>query len=229
MARVAVTGGVACGKSVVGARLASAHGMRVLDTDDLAHELMEPGQPAYGDVVREFGAAILEQGGRVDRRLLGQQVFADPVRLAALNRIVHPRVLEGMGAWLEGQPADAVAVAIVPLLYEIGAGAGWDAVICVAASQATQMARLRERGLSGEEAGRRIAAQMPVAAKMECADYVVYNEGTVELLEQQVDRIVQHIVENGQWKIRTDRGTGECRWTGDEEAGSTTASRRGRG
>jgi dephospho-CoA kinase len=123
-------------------------------------------------------------------------VFDDPARLSALNSIVHPEVRRLWTAWLAGVgPGSKAAIVIIPLLYEIGDDANWDTVICVSAPEEDQMRRLLARGLSEREAGRRLSAQMSVLEKMERADYVIYNTGTVELLKKQTGRVVSQLLE----------------------------------
>ncbi|MBN1675983.1 MAG: dephospho-CoA kinase [Kiritimatiellae bacterium] len=195
MLRIAVTGGIACGKSLAGTCLEKM-GVAVRDADDLAHELMEPGAPAYGPVVAEFGKGILNGDGRIDRRRLGRLVFGNPARREALNRIVHPKVREQWERWLDEQPGSCAAAAvIIPLLFETGAERDWDAVICVTADAAAQEQRLRNRGLSPEEIRGRLNAQMPLGRKAEKADYVLTNNGTPEWLEEQVRNVLKHILE----------------------------------
>jgi dephospho-CoA kinase len=193
MVKMVVTGGIACGKSLVGALLAR-EGVAVLDADDVARELMQPGRPAFDATVRAFGPGILDGTGTIDRGRLAERVFSHPEDLAKLNAAVHPEVWRECRAWLAGQGQRGRAAAlIVPLLFETGAEEGWDAVVCVAASEATQMRRLRERGLPEEAARKRMAAQMPVARKAEKADFVIVNDGTKEALEEQTLRVLRRI------------------------------------
>jgi dephospho-CoA kinase len=194
MLRIGITGGIACGKSLAGICVAD-QGIPVCDADDLAHEAMRPGMPVYDRVVGIFGRAVLAEGGEIDRRTLGAVVFADPARRAQLDAAVRPAVRDAWTRWLESRPGARAAAVIVPLLYEAGAGAGWDAVICVAAPRKEQMERLRRRGFSDAEAQARVDAQMPIEEKMERADYVLYNAGTKELLALQMERALQRIME----------------------------------
>lgn len=194
MLKVAVTGGVACGKSLVGASLAKA-GLPVCDTDHLAHELMARGSPVYRRVREAFGEGILGAGGEIDRPALGDIVFADPPKLQALNAIVHPEVRKAWKEWMRavGGPA---AVVIIPLLYEVGDESHWNVVVCVASPWREQRARLRERGISESKARAIIASQMPVEEKMRRADCVIFNCGTLSLLEEQTERVRKRILEN---------------------------------
>ena len=192
--RVAVTGGIACGKSLVGACL-GRQGFAVCEADELAHLAMEPGRPAFADVVAHFGSGILGADGLIDRNALGRRVFGCREDLDVLNAAVHPHVIAAWQNWLKecGKEFAAAAV-IVPLLYEAQQGVAWDAVICVAAPQRDQLRRLRERGLSGDEALLRIESQLPLARKVELADYVVVNTGAEAALEKQVTMVAKAIL-----------------------------------
>ncbi len=116
-------------------------------------------------------------------------MFRSDADRAALNALVHPAVEEAWRRWLQGR-CEAMAVVVVPLLLEAGYDQGWDAVVAVAASRAIRMARLRERGLTQAEAGARMDAQWPEARKAARADYVLWNDGTPEILEAQVERVL---------------------------------------
>ena len=193
---MAVTGGVACGKSRVGALLAE-WGMPVCEADDLAHDLMRPGGGVFDEVVRVFGRGVLGSDGQVDRAALGRVVFAQPEALRTLNAVVHPEVKKSWEAWLTKQEREfsRAAAVIIPLLYEAGFRGGWDAVICVTATERTQRNRLACRGLTEAEARRRMSAQMSTARKAELADYVIVNDGAEDLLREQTRRVWRHILE----------------------------------
>ena len=193
MRRVAITGGIACGKSRVGEFLV-AWGTPVCEADSVAHRAMRPSGPAYAAVVEKFGNGILGASGEIDRAKLGELVFTDPAARAALNAAVHPHVLRDVRRWLGAQRAPAAA-AIIPLFYEVGEDRNWDTVVCVAAPAAAQIARLRERGLTEAQARARIAAQMPVIEKMTRADFVVWNGGSLDVLEEQTRRVWRRIRE----------------------------------
>ncbi len=191
MTRIAVTGGIACGKSLFGAFLAE-QGFVVYDADELAHDLMMPGMPVFSRVVEVFGTDILGEDGAIDRKVLGDIVFSDADKRLKLNTIVHPEVKK---AWMRAIKDLRMSAVVVPLLYEAGEGDGWDAVICVSASEILQIRRLVQRGLSETDAGKRIAAQMPVSEKMVLSDYVVINDGTKNLLREQTMRVLNCILE----------------------------------
>jgi len=186
-----LTGGVGMGKSTA-AQLLSEQGVALVDTDDLAREVVQPGQPALVEVRKTFGNDIIGPDGRLLREELARVVFADPAARKKLETILHPRIRDLWRARLEswrnqGEPR---AVVVIPLLYETSAEAEFDAVICVACTPATQRQRLLARGWSLEELEQRIAAQMPVAQKMARADYVVWTEGGLDVHEQQLLRII---------------------------------------
>ncbi len=191
--RVALTGGIACGKSTAG-RMLAEHGVAVCDADEIARELLAPGTPYTRRVIERFGPSIVDAAGAIDRRALGRRVFMDAAERAALEAIVHPETLRRLGAWLDEQRRmGRSAAAIVPLLFEVGATVGWDAVICVTADMAVVRRRLAERGLTPDEAERRVAAQWSLAEKARRADYVIENNGTLDELRRAVEQTWQMI------------------------------------
>jgi dephospho-CoA kinase len=195
MLRVGLTGGIACGKSAV-AKMLADKGWPVLAADPLGHKLLEPGQAAYDEVVREFGAEILGEGGKVDRGKLGSIVFADPARRAKLNWILHPKILETIRRWFEdldrpGGPEFAVMEAA--LIFEAAANRGLDRVVVCWCSAEQQLERLQARGLTLEQAQRRVAAQMPMDEKRRLADDVIDCSGTMEETERQVDELIEKL------------------------------------
>jgi dephospho-CoA kinase len=192
MLRVGLTGGIACGKSVVAA-LMREMGLHVLDADALAHRLMEPGQPAYEDVVREFGREILRPDRHIDRKKLGDIVFRDPARREQLNRIVHPRVIETRERELielELAMPRGIAVVEAALLIEAGYYKKVDRLIVCFCRPEQQMERLLARGLTEGEARQRMAAQMPLEEKLRLADDVVNCSGRMEDTRRQVEELV---------------------------------------
>ncbi len=185
---IALTGGIACGKSTV-AEMLRGRGWHVIDTDVIARRILEPGQVAYKNVVDAFGETILSADKSIDRKVLGRLVFADPALRARLNELTHPVI---RSAWQHEReergrthPTHHLAV-MIPLLYECELQAHFRAVWCVGASRATQLRRLVDRGHTAAEAQQRIASQMPVAEKMARASVAFWNEGTVDALERQV-------------------------------------------
>jgi dephospho-CoA kinase len=195
MLRVGLTGGIGCGKSVVAAMLRE-QGFLVLDADTLAHQLVEPGQPAYDDVLQEFGKGVCDASGKIDRAKLAAIVFAEPAKLARLNQIVHPRVAEAQERefteWQRTHPR-GVAVVEAALLVEAGAHNRLDRLVVVWCRPEQQIERLRERGMSAEEAQRRIASQMPLEEKRRLAEFQIDCSGTIEDTRQQVERLAAQL------------------------------------
>ena len=162
MLRLGLTGGIASGKSTVGSMLRKL-GLTVLDADSIAHELIETGEPAYEEVVREFGPAILNADKRISRAALAKIVFADAAKLARLNAIVHPRVEERLleeFEKLQRHASAGPAFVEAALIIEAGLDKKLDGVVVVWCKPEQQLARLLERGLSEEEARRRITSQL---------------------------------------------------------------------
>jgi dephospho-CoA kinase len=191
MLRLGLTGGIASGKSAVAAMLREM-GFAVLDADSLAHKLMEPGHPAYEEIAREFGVAIVDSAGRIDRTKLAAVVFADRGKLDRLNAIVHPRVKEALfhqfGEWARSGTRDAAFVEAA-LLVEAGYNQELDGLVVAWSRPEQQLERLRARGLSDEEARRRIAAQLPVAEKLRYATEKIDCSGSLEDTRRQVEAL----------------------------------------
>ena len=191
-----LTGGIASGKSTVAAMLAEA-GARVVDADEIAHEAVQKGHPAYQDIVRHFGAAILDPDGQINREALGTIVFSDKAAQQALNAIVHPRVYEVMQQTIRRlaveHPGDPV-ILDVPLLIESGWHEFLPVVILVYVPEALQKTRLMQRdGLSAAAAMARIGAQMPIDAKRDHADFIIDNSGSLEATRRQVQAVYEQI------------------------------------
>jgi dephospho-CoA kinase len=178
---VGLTGGIASGKSTVAEFLREA-GARIVDADRIARAVVTPGRPAHKEIVAAFGRAILLPDGQIDRKRLGAIIFSDPVQQAALNAIVHPRVIEGIGAVVDriaAESPEAVVVLDVPLLYEAGMDRDLSDVIVVYVPEALQAQRLMARdGLSAAEAMVRIRSQLPLVEKRRRATIVIDNSGS---------------------------------------------------
>jgi dephospho-CoA kinase len=189
MLRVGLTGGIGSGKSEVSRRLAD-RGAIIIDADAIAREVVAPGTPGLAAVAAEFGDQVLLPGGGLDRERLGEIVFADPARLAALNGIVHPLVGQRM-AELEGSAApDSVVVHDVPLIAENNLAAGYDVVVVVDAPPQLQLDRLiRLRGMKDDQARARMAAQSSREQRLAIADLVIDNSGSLADLDRQISDI----------------------------------------
>jgi dephospho-CoA kinase len=191
MKLLGLTGGIGMGKSTV-ASLLRARGVAVVDTDDLAREVIAPGSPALEEIRREFGDAILDAAGQLRRAELAARVFADSSARRRLEAITHPRIRVLWQTEVETWRAagQGRGVVVIPLLYETDAQGLFDAVFCVACSDATQKIRLTARGWIEAEITRRNAAQTSVTEKMRRADAVLWSEGPVEVLDAQLARLV---------------------------------------
>jgi dephospho-CoA kinase len=192
MLRVGLTGGIGCGKSTVAAMM-RALGCHVIEADPLAHKLIEPGQPAFQEVVRAFGADILHSDGHVDRGKLGAIVFADMDKLLRLNAIVHPRVLKELERlFSEYAVANPQGVAVIEaaLLVEAGYAKHLDRLVVAWCKPEQQMERLLACGMSREQIEQRLAAQMPLEEKRRRADDVVDCSVPLEETRAQVERLV---------------------------------------
>ena len=183
----ALTGGVACGKSTVAAILHGA-GVGICDADRLAREALAPGTPGAAEVKRRFGPGVVGPDGEIDRDALRRQVLADPAARKELETIVHPRVRAAWQAWADGCRRDGRRGAVViPLLFEVGADReDWTAIVCVAAPETAQRERLARRGWTETEIDAVLAAQWPLETKMKRSDHVIWNDGTLEDLNQTV-------------------------------------------
>jgi dephospho-CoA kinase len=188
MLRVGLTGGLASGKSFVGEALKQL-GCLVLEADQLGHEVLMPAGEAYAAVVAEFGTAILDGDGQIDRRALAAQVFGNPERLAVLNHMVHPPVLAReerlFAAFAESQP-DGIAILEAAILIETGSYKRFDQIVLVTCSEAEQVRRAMKRdGVSEAEVRARLQRQWPMEEKRKHAQFVIDTSGDKEqTLEQ---------------------------------------------
>jgi dephospho-CoA kinase len=192
MRRIALTGGIATGKSHVLERLRQ-RGVACLDADELAHGVTAAGTEATAQIAARFGADVLDASGAVDRRKLGPIVFADAEARRDLERVVHPAVYRAIAAGLRAFELTGgvrLAVVDVPLLYETDHAADFEQVIVTVCPPATQVQRLIARGLSEPEAAERLAAQMPAADKAARADHVIRTDGTFEQTDAQIEAVL---------------------------------------
>lgn len=208
MLRVGLTGGIACGKTVVGEMFA-ARGARVIQADRIAHELMQPGGKVYKQVVLHFGREILEPDGRISRKKLAEVAFgqhasgasAPPPRVEELNRIVHPAVIAAQNEWMADigrRDPHAIAMVEAALILEAGVAHSFDRMVVVTCSREARLRRFAQRLHLDEEAARqemerRMAAQMSDEEKARHADYVIENSGSLADTERQVDKIMQEL------------------------------------
>jgi len=189
-----LTGGVGMGKSTC-AQLLRQRSMCVVDTDDLARVVVEPGQPALGEIRNKFGAETIRPDGSLERSVLAQIVFSNAAARKELEGILHPRIRElwyqQIQSWRrEGQ---TLATVVIPLLFETGAQRELDATICVACSTATQFERLSARGWTPEEIQQRISAQWSIEEKLAKANFVIWTEAGLDLHVLQLDRILSAV------------------------------------
>lgn len=194
MIRIAVTGGIACGKSLAASFMRAA-GVAICEADTVAHALMEPGTAVFRRLLEEFGPGILSAGGGIDRRILGDMVFRDSEKRGRLNATVHPAVRVEIAQWLarEETAGTRIAAAVIPLLFEADMASGWDAVICITCAAPVQMARLQARGLNEADCRARLSAQMPLEEKSRKSDFTIRNDGSPEELSAQVMRTLKVI------------------------------------
>ena len=186
-----LTGGIGSGKSAV-SRLLAGHGAVVVDADLVAREVVEPGTPGLEAVVERFGPSVLGPDGALDRGALGRLVFGDPVALAALNAVLHPRIGARTAELVEQARAAGARVLVhdVALLVENGLAPLYDAVVVVAVTPMTQLDRLvRLRGMDEPDARARIGAQSVLADKLAVATHVLQNDGPIRELPAQVARL----------------------------------------
>lgn len=187
-----MTGGIGTGKSTV-SRLFREMGARVVDADLVAKEVVEPGRPAWEEIVREFGRKFLNSDQSINRRSLADLVFSDRLALERLNRIVHPRVYRVMRLEIRKARSERIPLLVldIPLLFESPVPLRLDAVAVVYAPREVQIRRIRERdGFSRREARLRLDNQMPIREKKRLADLVIDNRGDVDDTRRQVNEII---------------------------------------
>jgi len=189
MMKVALTGGIATGKSYVLERLRE-RGIATIDADDIVHEALGPGTSATRAIADQFGSVFLKRDGSIHRTLLAVKVFRDPETRHQIEAIVHPLVYATIRGWFDtlNRP---VGVASIPLLYETGREGDFDFVVVTVCPPEVQLQRLRERDrISEEDARQRIAAQLPAEEKAARGDFVILTGGTTAATDKQVDELV---------------------------------------
>jgi dephospho-CoA kinase len=191
MKLLGITGGVGMGKSAV-SQLLCDRGLPVIDTDVLAREIVKPGAPALRELQSAFGTEIVFTSGELQRQELARIVFADANARKKLEGILHPRIRDLWKQQVEDWRAErqSIAFVVIPLLFETSAESEFDVTICVACSTETQRKRLQARGWSKDQIDQRIAAQWPIEKKMLQADYVIWTEGRLGSVVEQLDKIL---------------------------------------
>ncbi|SRR5579871_5288799 len=194
--RIGLTGGIASGKSVVGEMFA-ALGAHVAQADKMSHELMQPGEPVYAQVVAKFGKEILNPDATVNRSRLAEAAFGTPSRIAELNAIVHPAVIAKQEKWMdevEHRNPHAIAIVEAALILEAGMKPHFDKLIVVTCHPEQRIQRWMQRtGADHEsakkEVNRRMAAQLPDEEKIKAADFLIDNSGSLDVTRRQVEAI----------------------------------------
>jgi dephospho-CoA kinase len=192
MLRVGLTGGIAVGKSTVGQMFVEL-GCHLINSDDISHQLFEPGQDVYNAVVQAFGKTILSPDGRINRQILGGAVFKDPEARKTLNALVHPAIIQSQQDWLEEMDtkySEGIAIVDAALMIEVGTYRNYQKLIVVTCEPAIQKQRLMHRsGLTEEQIEERIRAQMPLEEKVKYADFVIDTSGELSNTRRQVEEV----------------------------------------
>ena len=205
MLKVGLTGGIASGKTIVGEMFVDL-GAHLVQADLIAHELMQPGQSVYYEVVAHFGREILNCDGSVNRSKLAEAAFGrasstSPSRVEELNRIVHPAVVRRQEEWMEEmgrQDSNAIAIVEAALILEAGAAKRFDRLIVVTCTDEQRVTRFAARhklalDAARKEVERRMAAQLPESAKIKAANYVIDNSGSLDHTREQVRQVWQNL------------------------------------
>lgn len=205
MLRVALTGGIATGKSTVLSRFA-ARGVPVIDADQVAREVVAPGTEGARQIAERFGPAYLTADGEIDRTRLAQHVFGDEAARRDLEAIVHPKVYEAVRHWsarLDEDGQTPLAIADIPLLFETGRAGDFDRVVVAACDPEEQVRRVMARdGATDNDARARLAAQWPIADKVRRADYVIDTNGSLDDTLRQVDVLHARLLQVGPYNVR---------------------------
>jgi dephospho-CoA kinase len=196
MLSIALTGNIGAGKSAV-SELFRQWGATIIDADELVHQAQEPGQPLLSQIAARFGSDLIQANGSLDRAALRSRVLADSRALSDLNALVHPEVRRRSERLLADarRRGDPIAVSVIPLLFESGEPAEFDAVVLVDAPDAVRRDRLlATREVPAQEIDRLIAAQLPAGPKRALSDYVIENDADLESLERQAFGVWQALI-----------------------------------
>jgi dephospho-CoA kinase len=212
MKLIGLTGGIGMGKSTSD-NLLRRRGIPVIDTDLIARQLVEPGQPALAEIQDAFGPEILDSAGHLRRGELARRVFQNPAARNLLEGILHPRIRAAWQSHVASCRSNghSLCVVVIPLLFETNAGSQFDATICVACSAPSQHARLLSRGWPPEHISQRIAAQWPVDAKIAKSNYLIWTEAGLDVHAEQLDRILAQL--KGQGRADVGETNGENQMT----------------
>jgi dephospho-CoA kinase len=212
MLNVGLTGGIACGKSTV-ARMLAEKGAVLIDFDELVRAAEGTDEPAWREIVHHFGEEVLQTDRAIDRRKLGEIVFADREKLALLNSLVHPAVFAEWQKRLTAireTRADAIVLSDIPLLIEAGLKTMVDLVLLIYITPEEQIRRLMARdGFTREEAERRLASQMPIGDKISHADFVIRNDGPLEETCRAVSALWKELLQRNSGVDRKPADAGE--------------------
>ena len=192
---IGLTGGIGCGKSLVSRYLRSKN-FTVIDADQIARQIMEPGSPGLEAAKEAFGLDILQADGSLNRQKLGGLVFQNQNLLEKLNAITHPLIRQAIQDEIKKHAQEALVIVDIPLLFESGGYEEWvDEIWVVSASEAQQIQRIRERdGLTAQQAQARLDAQWPIAQKVALADFVIDNSALAAQTYEQVDKRLREMV-----------------------------------
>lgn len=193
MLLVALTGGIGSGKSLAG-QYFSDLGAIVVDSDQLARDVVERGTPGFDEIVRRFGDSILRDGA-INRKALGEVVFADPQARLDLEAITHPRIRSAFQEIVDTAPEESVIINLIPLLLETSGKDRFDAIIVITAPKELRRTRLLDRGMKNYEIENRISAQASDEDRLAIADYVITNDGDTDHLLRQVENLWEKLIE----------------------------------